>query len=158
MDNPDISGEEYQHGTLFGYELREYLMEYYRHTCQYCGGKSEDSVLEWEHIIPKSRGGSDSVRNATLSCCSCNRDKGALTPNEWLKQLKEKTPGCKKDGELTQTRITHLESILSNGKVYEATDMPHGAIYSESMKRKRYLKSLVMLNARQVEEQNTIEK
>ena len=118
MDNPDISGEEYQHGTLFGYELREYLMEYYRHTCQYCGGKSEDSVLEWEHIIPKSRGGSDSVRNATLSCCSCNRDKGALTPNEWLKQLKEKTPGCKKDGELTQTRITHLESILSNGKVY----------------------------------------
>ena len=22
MDNPDISGEDYQHGTLFGYEMK----------------------------------------------------------------------------------------------------------------------------------------
>ena len=75
MDDPDISGREYQQGTLFGYELREYLLEHFRHTCQYCGGASGDSVLEWEHKIPKSRGGTDSIKNATLSCFTCNRDK-----------------------------------------------------------------------------------
>ena len=118
MDDPDISEEDYQHGTLFGYELREYLMEHYRHTCQYCGGKSEDPVLEWEHMIPKSRGGTDSVRNATLSCRCCNRDKGAMTPNEWLDQLKGRSPSSEKGKELTQTRIAHLEKIISNRTIY----------------------------------------
>lgn len=31
MDNPNISGVEYQHGTLFGYEVKEYLLEKYGH-------------------------------------------------------------------------------------------------------------------------------
>lgn len=72
LENPDIEGEEYQHGTLYGYELKEYLMEKCFHTCQYCGGTSGDPVLEWEHVTPRTRGGSDSVRNATLACRSCN--------------------------------------------------------------------------------------
>ena len=76
MDNPGIEGTEYQHGTLFGTEIREYLLSRYRHTCQYCGGVSGDKVLEREHKVPKSRGGSDSVKNATLSCRKCNREKG----------------------------------------------------------------------------------
>lgn len=40
MEDPDIEGEEYQHGTLFGLEIKEYLMEKFGHTCQYCGGKA----------------------------------------------------------------------------------------------------------------------
>ncbi|MFR3809039.1 MAG: RRXRR domain-containing protein [Lachnospiraceae bacterium] len=55
LENPNIKGEEYQHSTLFGYEIREYLLEKFGHTCQYCGGESGDPVLEWEHIHPKSR-------------------------------------------------------------------------------------------------------
>ena len=66
LDNPDISGVAYQQGTLFGYEIKEYLLDKYGHQCQYCGGASRDPVLEWEHIVPKSRGGSDSIKNATL--------------------------------------------------------------------------------------------
>ena len=27
LDNPEISGVEYQQGTLLGYEVREYLLE-----------------------------------------------------------------------------------------------------------------------------------
>ena len=87
MDNPDIEGEKYQQGELFGYELREYLLDKYGHQCQYCHGASEDSILEWEHIIPKSRGGSDSVKNAVLSCSCCNREKGKMTADEWLAKL-----------------------------------------------------------------------
>ena len=67
LDDPDIEAEQYQHGTLYGYEIKEYLLDKYQHTCQYCGGKSGDQVLEWEHMMPGSRHGSDSVKNATLA-------------------------------------------------------------------------------------------
>jgi hypothetical protein len=45
MDNPEISGMEYQQGTLFGYEVREYLLEKCDRACSYCGIKG----------VPRSR-------------------------------------------------------------------------------------------------------
>lgn len=39
--------------------------------------------LEIEHIIPKSRGGTDRVSNLTLACHECNREKGNLTAEEF---------------------------------------------------------------------------
>jgi hypothetical protein len=33
LQNPAIRGAAYQHGTLFGYELREYLLLKFGHTC-----------------------------------------------------------------------------------------------------------------------------
>ncbi len=57
LDNPDISGVEYQQGTLYQYEVREYLLEKWNRTCAYCGAK--DVPLEVEHIKPKSKGGSN---------------------------------------------------------------------------------------------------
>ena len=83
MDNPEIEGEGYQHGTLEGTEIREYLLDKYGHVCRYCRGVSGDPILEWEHIVPKSKGGSDSVKNATLSCSRCNRDKGDSLLDDW---------------------------------------------------------------------------
>ncbi len=52
--NPEVSGVEYQQGELFGYEVREYLLEKWGRQCAYCG--AENVPLEVEHIIPKSRG------------------------------------------------------------------------------------------------------
>ncbi|HUW65282.1 MAG TPA: RNA-guided endonuclease IscB [Spirochaetia bacterium] len=83
LQNPEISGVEYQQGTLFGYEVREYLLEKYRRECQYCHGKSKDPVLEIDHIQPKSRGGSDRVSNLTLACHTCNQDKSNRTAEEY---------------------------------------------------------------------------
>lgn len=34
-----ISGLEYQHGTLFGSKIREYLLAKWNRTCSYCGAK-----------------------------------------------------------------------------------------------------------------------
>jgi hypothetical protein len=39
--------------------------------------------LEVEHIVPKSRGGSDRVSNLTLSCHRCNQAKGNRTAAEF---------------------------------------------------------------------------
>ncbi len=70
---PEISGLEYQQGTLAGYELREYLLEKWGRKCAYCG--ATDTPLQIEHIHPKSRCGSDRVSNLCLACEPCNRRK-----------------------------------------------------------------------------------
>ncbi len=39
MEQPDISGVEYQQGTLFGYEVREYVLLKWQHQCAYCDAR-----------------------------------------------------------------------------------------------------------------------
>ena len=92
MQNPEISGIEYQQGELQGYEIREYLLEKWHRKCVYC--KKKDIPLEVEHITPKSRGGSNRVSNLTISCHECNQKKGNKTAEEFgypeiQKQAKE---------------------------------------------------------------------
>lgn len=81
LQNPEIKGIEYQQGELFGYEVREYLLEKWGRKCAYCG--KENLPLEIEHIVPKSRGGTDRVSNLTLACHDCNQRKGSLTAEEF---------------------------------------------------------------------------
>ena len=73
MRNPEISGVEYQQGTLAGYERREYLLEKWDRTCAYCG--KTEVPLEIEHIVPRSKGGSNRPSNLALACRPCNRKK-----------------------------------------------------------------------------------
>jgi 5-methylcytosine-specific restriction endonuclease McrA len=84
LENPEISGVEYQQGELFGYEVREYLLEKWGRKCAYCG--KEDVPLQIEHIVPKSKGGSDRVSNLTLACDPCNQAKGNQSASEFLKK------------------------------------------------------------------------
>jgi 5-methylcytosine-specific restriction endonuclease McrA len=71
---PEISGAEYQQGTLYGYEVREYLLEKFNRSCVYCG--STNAALEIDHVHPRSRGGTDRCSNLVLSCHRCNQAKG----------------------------------------------------------------------------------
>ena len=80
MENPEISGVEYQRGTLYEAEMWEYLLEKFGRKCYYCGAK--DVPLEKEHILPKSKGGTNRVSNLTVSCRECNIEKGNKHPNE----------------------------------------------------------------------------
>ena len=81
MENPDISGVEYQQGTLAGYELREYLLEKFQRKCAYCG--KTNVPLEIEHIIPRSRGGANRASNLAIACNPCNQKKGNQTAAEF---------------------------------------------------------------------------
>ena len=74
MDTPEISGVEYQQGTLVGYEVREYLLEKWNRTCAYCGKKNVP--LQVEHIHPRGKHGSNRISNLTLACEKCNLAKG----------------------------------------------------------------------------------
>ena len=88
MQNPEIEGVEYQQGTLFGYEVGEYLLAKWGRKCAYCD--KEDVPLEKEHIVPRAKGGSNRVSNLTLACRPCNLRKGAQPLCEFLKKDPER--------------------------------------------------------------------
>ncbi len=82
MEYPEISGIEYQQGTLQGYEVREYLLEKWGRRCAYCDETNQP--LQIEHIQSKARGGSNRIANLTLACDTCNQDKAARDIREFL--------------------------------------------------------------------------
>ncbi len=45
--------------------------------CQYCGRTPPSAILEVDHFIAVSAGGSDSEDNLLTACFDCNRGKGA---------------------------------------------------------------------------------
>ncbi|MBX9936892.1 MAG: HNH endonuclease [Burkholderiaceae bacterium] len=88
LQNPEISGIEYQQGTSFGYELREYLLEKWNRQCAYCD--AQDVPLQVEHILPKAQGGSNRASNLTLACQRCNQKKAARSIEDFLAKDKKR--------------------------------------------------------------------
>ncbi|KKD39019.1 MAG: RNA-guided endonuclease IscB [Limnoraphis robusta] len=82
LENPEISGIEYQQGELQGYEVREYLLNKWDRKCAYC--QAENVPLQIEHIHPKSKGGSDRISNLCLACEKCNLKKGTQDIEKFL--------------------------------------------------------------------------
>ena len=53
-----------------------------QHTCTYC--RRDRVALECDHVLARSRGGTDDPSNLTTSCKPCNRSKGAKLVAEWV--------------------------------------------------------------------------
>ena len=81
--NPEICGVEYQQGELLGYEIKEYLLEKWGRACVYC--QNVKVPLQVEHIVPKSKGGTNRVSNLTISCERCNLTKGNKNLEDFLR-------------------------------------------------------------------------
>jgi len=81
MQNPEITGIEYQRGELAGWELRAYLLEKFQHRCAYC--HKGEGPFEIDHQVPRSRGGSNRASNLVLACHDCNVTKGNQTAAEF---------------------------------------------------------------------------
>ena len=125
MQNPDIKGEEYQQGTLTGYETREYLLEKFGRKCVYCD--KQDLPLQIEHIYPRAKGGSNRISNLTLSCERCNIKKGTKDIKDFLKKeperLKKIEAQLKKPltdtAAVNATRFKLLEALTATGMPVE---------------------------------------
>ncbi len=87
IENPEISGTEYQQGELVGYEVREYLLEKWDRKCSYCDVK--DVPLQLEHIVPKAKEGTNRISNLCLACDSCNKKKGTQDIEKFLAKKPE---------------------------------------------------------------------
>lgn len=71
-------------------KIQSFIFKRDNYTCAYCG--CIGGVLEVDHIVPFSKGGSDDFNNLITSCRKCNRqkkDKSIDEFNKW-KQNHEK--------------------------------------------------------------------
>lgn len=60
------------------------------YTCQYCGEKFSMSELTYDHVIPRSQGGTTCWTNVVSSCSDCNGDKANRTPEQAKMKLLNK--------------------------------------------------------------------
>ena len=56
--------------TRFNVFLRD------RFSCQYCGNKFPTQELTFDHLVPRSRGGTTNWKNVVTACSRCNLKKG----------------------------------------------------------------------------------
>lgn len=73
IKNPDIKGEEYQHGEQMGFwNVREYVLARDGHKCIHCKGKSKDHILNVHHLESRKTGG-NSPSNLVTLCETCHK-------------------------------------------------------------------------------------
>lgn len=63
--------------------LRFEIFQHDNFTCQYCGRKVPEVMLEIDHKYPASKGGANDRKNYTTACKDCNLGKGDIILNEF---------------------------------------------------------------------------
>jgi hypothetical protein len=127
LENPEISGIEYQQGTLAGYEVREYLLEKWNRKCMYCD--KEGLPLQVEHIHARASGGTSRLSNLGIACQPCNQKKSAKDIKQFLKPdptrlariLAQAKRPLKDAAAINSTRWALLNSLRATGFAVEAS-------------------------------------
>ena len=86
-----LYGVKYQQGPLYQNKLRSFIFNRSNGKCVYCGAKA----TEIDHVVPRSKGGTNSVYNLVASCRACNQMKSNLSLKDF--------------GELMNKDYSHLE-------------------------------------------------
>ena len=113
INNPEISGEEYQQGEQLGFwNVREYVLFRDNHECQCCHGKSKDNILNVHHIESRRTGGNAPSNLITL-CEACHKayHKGEIKLN--LKRGKNYRDAAFM-GIMRKTLLSRLRAIYPN--------------------------------------------
>lgn len=59
-------------------------------TCQYCGAKAPDAILEVDHITPVSKGGTNNILNLITACKGCNSGKTNIPLSDYSAVSKQR--------------------------------------------------------------------
>lgn len=78
-----LIGTGYKKGPLYDTNLKEFIFSKTKGKCIYCGAKAE----EIDHIVPRSKGGSNSTYNLTPACRACNEKKSNMSLKEFGKLM-----------------------------------------------------------------------
>ncbi len=76
-------------------------------TCQYCGRKSPDVILNCDHVLAVAAGGKNGLLNLITSCEDCNNGKGARHLSDDTALSKQRT-----QLEVLQEKREQLEMML----------------------------------------------
>jgi hypothetical protein len=69
------TSEPRRHGRYIPFKIKVRVVRRDNYTCQVCGKHLLDDEVEFDHVIPISKGGSSEEHNIRLTCFECNRDK-----------------------------------------------------------------------------------
>lgn len=99
-------------------KLRFEVFKRDKFTCQYCGRKAPDVILEVDHIEPVSKGGTNEITNLITSCRDCNRGKSDRKLNDKSVVKKEQ-----KETELLAERREQIDEYFKWQKELLNQDM-----------------------------------
>ena len=111
MQNAEISGEAYQHGTLDEWQLRSYVFHRDGRKCAYCGSTGAERY-ELDHIVPKSMGGTDRASNLVVCCRECNANKANRTVGDFLAGRPARLAAIRRIQQSSLSGAAHLNVIL----------------------------------------------
>ena len=69
------TSEKRRRGRYISFQTKIRVVRRDNHTCQECSKHLRDDEVEFDHIIPISKGGSTEEHNIRLTCYDCNREK-----------------------------------------------------------------------------------
>lgn len=97
MENPDASGVDFQNGPLNGFDdVKAAIREQQHKKCLMC----KNDIEHFHHIIPRSKGGSDTIQNQAGLCKKCHVK--VHTDTEFHAKFKDRKEGLiKKYGALS---------------------------------------------------------
>ena len=102
-----------EHGARGSWTWSEFMAvaRKFDYCCAYCGVKPER--LDPDHVVPLSRGGSDSPSNLLPACLMCNSSKCAMTLSEWSDWLASRgMPPRRTSWAFGDRRYVHLTDAL----------------------------------------------
>lgn len=101
--------EKVVHRQKIGKQLRFEVFKRDGFTCQYCGAKAPDVVLNVDHVNPVAAGGTNDITNLVTSCVSCNLGKGDVLTGQ--SRAGKKTPEKIRSFSKTQKGILNRAAI-----------------------------------------------
>jgi len=120
-----LIGIDYQQGPLYQQKLKSFIFNRFNNKCVYCGSKAE----EIDHVIPRAKGGTNSVYNLVASCRSCNEKKSNLTLKAFGKLMNKDYSNLKpkrlpKDAAIVQLArnymVREITKLVSDTTTYNA--------------------------------------
>ena len=123
--NTKLWGNAYQQGPLYQNKLRSFIFSRSGGKCAYCGAPAQ----EIDHIVPRAKGGTNSVYNLAASCRTCNQTKSNKTLKEFGKIMNKdfshlEPKKLPKDAAIVQTArnymVKEITKLVSDTTTYDA--------------------------------------
>ena len=87
-EEKSVSGPEPDENQNWKWRAKHWLWKNKPHNCVWCGRFLSFTQATIDHLVPKSKGGSNSGTNLGLACIGCNKRKGnkIWIPKHWIQK------------------------------------------------------------------------